>query len=126
MINPGRCLLRGNEFNMSEFPIRQCRGRVPEDAAVPAHLARLRIKGELLHKRSTPGQCYNSQLYDHCSKNCFSKARCVIYPGDHGTAACTRNEETDCPHDCVLCNTSGHTADYLKCPRALKIRFHII
>ncbi|GBP35325.1 hypothetical protein EVAR_20698_1 [Eumeta japonica] len=30
------------------------------------------IKMELPHKKSTPGQCHNCQLYDHSSKNCFS------------------------------------------------------
>ncbi|GBP57113.1 Nucleic-acid-binding protein from transposon X-element [Eumeta japonica] len=80
--------------------------------------ARRGIKVELPHKRSSPGQCHNCQLYGHSSKNCFRKARCVKCLGDHGTAACTRNKETDGPPACVLCNTSGHTANYLGCPRA--------
>ncbi|GBP12561.1 Nucleic-acid-binding protein from transposon X-element [Eumeta japonica] len=78
------------------------------------------IKVELPHKRSSPGQCHNCQLYGHSSKNCFRKARCVKCLGDHGTAACTRNKETDGPPASVLCNTSGHTANYLGCPRASK------
>ncbi|GBO99755.1 Nucleic-acid-binding protein from transposon X-element [Eumeta japonica] len=78
------------------------------------------IKVELPHKRSSPKQCHNCQIYGHSSKNCFRKARCVKCLGDHDTAACTRNKETDGPPACALCNTSGHTANYLGCPRAPK------
>ncbi|GBP28333.1 hypothetical protein EVAR_11795_1 [Eumeta japonica] len=53
----------------------------------------------------------------HSSKNCFQRARCVKCLGDHGTAACTRNKETDGPSACVLCNSSGHTANYLGYPQ---------
>ncbi|GBP88720.1 Probable RNA-directed DNA polymerase from transposon BS [Eumeta japonica] len=87
-----------------------------DDSSPPAP----RIKVELPHKRSSPGQCHNCQLYGHSSKNCFRKARCVKCLGDHGTAACTRNKETDGAPACVLCNTSGHTANYLGYPRAPK------
>ncbi|GBP95902.1 hypothetical protein EVAR_83542_1 [Eumeta japonica] len=59
-------------------------------------------------------------MYGHSSKNCFQRARCVKCLGDHGTAACTRNKDTDGPPACVLCKSSGHTANYLGCPRAPK------
>ncbi|GBP94485.1 hypothetical protein EVAR_65845_1 [Eumeta japonica] len=44
----------------------------------------------------------------------------VLCLSDHGTVACTRNKDTDGPPACALCNTSGHTANYLGCPRAPK------
>ncbi|GBP20292.1 hypothetical protein EVAR_82167_1 [Eumeta japonica] len=50
----------------------------------------------------------------------IKKALCVKCLGDHGTTVCTRNKDTDNPPGCVLCNTSGHTANYLGCPRAPK------
>ncbi|GBP95099.1 Nucleic-acid-binding protein from transposon X-element [Eumeta japonica] len=78
------------------------------------------IKVEQPHKKSIPGQCFNCQMYGHSSKNCFQRARCVKCLGDHGTAACTRNKDTDGPPACVLCKSSGHTANYLGCPRAPK------
>ncbi|GBP07918.1 Nucleic-acid-binding protein from transposon X-element [Eumeta japonica] len=78
------------------------------------------IKVEQPHKKSIPGQCFNCQLYGHSSKNCFQRARCLKCLGDHGTAACTRNKDTDGPPACVLCKSSGHTANYLGCPRAPK------
>ncbi|GBP21788.1 hypothetical protein EVAR_10967_1 [Eumeta japonica] len=59
-------------------------------------------------------------MYGHSSKNCFQLARCVKCLGDHGTAACTRNKDTDGPPACVLCKSSGHTANYLSCSRAPK------
>ncbi|GBP94492.1 hypothetical protein EVAR_65852_1 [Eumeta japonica] len=40
--------------------------------------------------------------------------------GDHGTVACTRDKDADGPPACALCNTSGHTANYLGSPRAPK------
>ncbi|GBP92680.1 hypothetical protein EVAR_81858_1 [Eumeta japonica] len=51
---------------------------------------------------------------------CFHSARCVKCLGDHGTAQCTRNKDTDGPPACVLCKQKGHTANYLGCPRAPK------
>ncbi|GBP19529.1 Nucleic-acid-binding protein from transposon X-element [Eumeta japonica] len=78
------------------------------------------IKVELPHKRSSPRQCHNCQLYGHSSKNCFRKASCVKCLGDHGTAPSTRNKETDGPPAYVLCNTSGHTVNCLGCPCASK------
>ncbi|GBP64562.1 hypothetical protein EVAR_89608_1 [Eumeta japonica] len=75
------------------------------------------VKVEQPHKKSIPGQCFNCQMYGHSSKNCFQRARCVKCLGDHGTAA-TRNKDTDGPPACVLYKSSGHTANYLGCPRA--------
>ncbi|GBP02271.1 hypothetical protein EVAR_85384_1 [Eumeta japonica] len=48
----------------------------------------------------------------------YHSARCVKCLGDHGTAQCTRNKDTDGPPACVLCKQKGHTANYLGCPRA--------
>ncbi|GBP35559.1 hypothetical protein EVAR_17421_1 [Eumeta japonica] len=81
-----------------------------------------RIKVEQPHKKSIPGQCFNCQLYEHSSKNCFQKAHCVKCLGDLGTATYTRNKEADGPSACVLCKTSGHTANYLGYPRAPKLK----
>ncbi|GBP50545.1 Nucleic-acid-binding protein from transposon X-element [Eumeta japonica] len=78
------------------------------------------VKAEQPRKRALPGQCHNCQSYGHSSRYCFHSARCVKCLGDHGTAQCTRNRDTDGPPACVLCKQRGHTANYLGCPRAPK------
>ncbi|GBP44703.1 Nucleic-acid-binding protein from transposon X-element [Eumeta japonica] len=78
------------------------------------------VKAEQPRKRALPGQCHNCQSYGHLSRYCFRSARCVKCLGDHGTAQCTRNKDTDGPPACVLCKQKGHTANYLGCPRAPK------
>ncbi|GBP26109.1 hypothetical protein EVAR_15122_1 [Eumeta japonica] len=78
------------------------------------------IKVEQPHKKSIPGQCFNCELYGHSSKNRFQRARYIKCLGDYGTAAYTRNKDTDGAPACALCKSSGHTADYLGCPRAPK------
>ncbi|GBP59385.1 Nucleic-acid-binding protein from transposon X-element [Eumeta japonica] len=78
------------------------------------------VKAEQLRKRGLPGQCHNCQSYGHSSRHCFNPARCVKCLGNHDTAQCTRNKDTDGPPVCVLCKQKGHTANYLGCPRATK------
>ncbi|GBP51963.1 hypothetical protein EVAR_80058_1 [Eumeta japonica] len=78
------------------------------------------VKGEQPRKRALPGQCHNFQSYGHSSRHCFHSARCVKCPGDHGTAQCTRNKDTDSPPACVLCKQKGYMANYLGCPRSKK------
>ncbi|GBP33995.1 Nucleic-acid-binding protein from transposon X-element [Eumeta japonica] len=78
------------------------------------------VKAEQPRKRALPGQCHNCQSYGHSSRHCYHSARCVKCLGDHGTAQCTRNKDTDGPPACVLCKQKGHTANYLGCPRAAK------
>ncbi|GBP58708.1 Nucleic-acid-binding protein from transposon X-element [Eumeta japonica] len=78
------------------------------------------VKAEQPRKRALSGQCHNCQSYGHSSRYCFHSARCVKCLGDHGTAQCTRNKDTDGPPACVLCKQKGHTANYLGCPRAPK------
>ncbi|GBP97659.1 Nucleic-acid-binding protein from transposon X-element [Eumeta japonica] len=56
------------------------------------------VKAEQPRKRALPGQCHNCQSYGHSSRHCFHSARCVKCLGDHGTAQCTRNKDTDEPH----------------------------
>ncbi|GBP52319.1 hypothetical protein EVAR_38465_1 [Eumeta japonica] len=48
------------------------------------------------------------------------RARYIKCLGDHGTAACTHNKDTDRLPACVLCKSSDYTANYLGCPRAPK------
>ncbi|GBP13521.1 hypothetical protein EVAR_6875_1 [Eumeta japonica] len=55
---------------------------------------------------------------DTATKRSFYRIKACL--GDHGTAVCTRNKDTDGPPACVLYKSSGHTANYLGCPRAPK------
>ncbi|GBP31284.1 hypothetical protein EVAR_31409_1 [Eumeta japonica] len=84
------------------------------------------IKVDQPHKKSIPGQCFNCQFYGHSSENYFQRARCVKCLGDHGTAASTRNKDTDGPPAGVLCKSSGHTANYLGCPLSSKRKINTI
>ncbi|KAA5621919.1 hypothetical protein F3H11_32070, partial [Pseudomonas aeruginosa] len=80
------------------------------------------IAVETPHKKGTPSQCHNCQLYGHSSRNCHARPRCVKCLGDHATALCTRDQKTATePPSCVLCRTQGHPANYRGCPRAPKI-----
>ncbi|TLO55185.1 hypothetical protein FEG31_19275, partial [Acinetobacter baumannii] len=80
------------------------------------------IAVEAPHKKGTPSQCHNCQLYGHSSRNCHARPRCVKCLGDHATALCARDQKTATePPSCVLCRTQGHPANYRGCPRAPKI-----
>lgn len=70
------------------------------------------------HRSGNPAQCHRCQLYGHSARNCFARPRCVKCLGDHGTADCNRTPESTDPPACVLCGTTGHTANYRGCPRA--------
>ncbi|GBP37599.1 Nucleic-acid-binding protein from transposon X-element [Eumeta japonica] len=92
----------------------------PPSSKLGAYAPLSGVKAEQPRKRALPGQCHNCQSYGHSSRYCFHSARCVKCLGDHGTAQCTRNKDTDGPPACVLCKQKGHTANYLGCPRAPK------
>ncbi|GBP52107.1 hypothetical protein EVAR_42010_1 [Eumeta japonica] len=78
------------------------------------------IKAEQPRKRALPGQCHNCQSYGNSFRHCFNPARCVKCLGNHGTAQCIRNKDTDDPPACVLCKQKGHTANYLGMPACSK------
>ncbi|GBP78724.1 hypothetical protein EVAR_65468_1 [Eumeta japonica] len=59
------------------------------------------VKAEQPRKRALSGQCHNCQLRARV-RHCFNPARCIKCLGDHGTAQCTRNKNTDGPPACVL------------------------
>ncbi|GBP64243.1 Nucleic-acid-binding protein from transposon X-element [Eumeta japonica] len=62
------------------------------------------IRAEQPRKRALTGQCHNCQSNGHSSKHCFNRERCDKCLSNHCTALCTRNEDTDGPPACVLCN----------------------
>ncbi|KAJ2952536.1 hypothetical protein O0L34_g6855 [Tuta absoluta] len=88
------------------------------------------IRMEAPRKTGIPGQCHNCQLYGHSSRTCHAAPRCVKCLESHSTAQCARPKKTDTPStdssspplppSCVLCNESGHPANYRGCPRAPK------
>ncbi|GBP25702.1 Nucleic-acid-binding protein from transposon X-element [Eumeta japonica] len=114
---------------VADFKI--CKTSEANDKATKAAFFKIRsvcslsgVKAEQPRKRALPGQCHNCQSYGHSSRHCYHSARCVKCLGDHGTAQCTRNKDTDGPPACVLCKQKGHTANYLGCPRAPKDPLH--
>ncbi|GBP07111.1 hypothetical protein EVAR_90648_1 [Eumeta japonica] len=64
------------------------------------------VKAEQPANAPYPGSV--CQSYGHSSRYCYHSARCVKCLGDHGTAQCTRNKDTDGPPACVLCKQKGH------------------
>ncbi|GBP72890.1 hypothetical protein EVAR_57437_1 [Eumeta japonica] len=71
----------------------------------------------------------NTTSVDSATKRAFfnikSRVRFVKCLGDHATIASTHNKDTDGPSACVLCKSSGHTANYLGCPRASKRKINV-
>ncbi|GBP47837.1 hypothetical protein EVAR_43528_1 [Eumeta japonica] len=65
-------------------------------------------------KRSSPANApypgSHTQSYGHSPTAII--LRCVKCLGDHGTAQCTRNKDTDGPPACVPCKQKGHTATF--------------
>lgn len=78
------------------------------------------IRVERPHKRVWIGQCHRCQHYGHSQKGCFAPWRCVKCLLPHSTNDCKKPKGV--PPSCVLCGQSGHTANWLGCPKAPKVR----
>ncbi|GBP02286.1 hypothetical protein EVAR_85392_1 [Eumeta japonica] len=107
--NPRLVLVSGTEANDKAKPPSSKSGRM-----LP-----LRRQSGAARKRALPGQCTTASPTGTRPVTAII-LRCVKCLGDHGTAQCTRNKDTDGPPACVLCKQKGHTANYLGCPRAPK------
>lgn len=64
-------------------------------------------------------QCHNCQRWGHSSLRCTFPARCVKCDINHATTSCTRIRSDEVPPKCVNCG-GDHTANYSKCPEAIK------
>ncbi|XP_061385207.1 uncharacterized protein LOC116776805 [Danaus plexippus] len=77
------------------------------------------LQVELPRGRGIPGQCHRCQCYGHSARFCNARPRCVKCLGDHGTTDCPRKTPMeDVPPSCVLCQQTGHPANYRGCPKA--------
>ncbi|GFV93655.1 uncharacterized protein TNCV_1717631 [Trichonephila clavipes] len=72
-------------------------------------------------KRPGATQCYNCNLFNHSSVNCFIKPRCLKCSKEHRTGECPIKERLDTPH-CINCDADGHTANWRSCPAFPKIK----
>lgn len=64
-------------------------------------------------------QCHNCQRWGHSSLNCGYPARCVKCDDNHSTSHCSRIRSDEIPPKCVNCG-GDHTANFSKCPQAVK------
>ncbi|GBP18270.1 hypothetical protein EVAR_9113_1 [Eumeta japonica] len=85
---------------IQDLPVQSLR-RITNHTREPLDIALVTANTTSVHN-ATKRQCFNCQFYEHSSKNCYQRARCVKCLGDHGTAACTRNKDTDGSPACVF------------------------
>ncbi|GFX66221.1 protein nervous wreck [Trichonephila clavipes] len=76
---------------------------------------------DTFRKRPGATQCYNCNLFNHSSVNCFIKPRCLKCSKEHRTGECPIKERLDTPH-CINCDADGHTANWRSCPAFPKIK----
>jgi len=67
--------------------------------------------------------CTNCQQLGHTKSFCRRKPRCVKCAQNHHYKDCKKGKES--PAKCVLCQETGHTANYIGCPAyQAKIKSH--
>lgn len=71
-----------------------------------------------------PVRCFRCQVFGHLAKNCLNRPRCSRCRHSHGPDECRRpppTPETDLKnYYCANCETKGHWAGFLKCPKRIK------
>lgn len=90
---------------------------LPQDNNKDIHditsLLNTNVKIEKPHKKRSPPQCHNCQLYGHTRNGCHHKPRCVKCGENHLTEDCSKDRNS--PAKCALCS-GDHTANYKGCP----------
>ncbi|GFX39350.1 nucleic-acid-binding protein from transposon X-element [Trichonephila clavipes] len=74
-----------------------------------------------LKRRPGPTQCYNCNLFNHSSKNCHIKTRCLKCGEPHKTGDCPIKDLIENPV-CINCNKTGHLANSHRCEKFPKIQ----
>ncbi|GFS67466.1 nucleic-acid-binding protein from transposon X-element [Trichonephila clavipes] len=81
----------------------------------------LTVKIDTFNRRPGPTQCYNCNLFNHSSKNCHIKTRCLKCGEPHKTGDCPIKDLIENPV-CINCNKTGHLANSHRCEKFPKIQ----
>ncbi|GFX42639.1 nucleic-acid-binding protein from transposon X-element [Trichonephila clavipes] len=74
----------------------------------------LTVQVDAFNRRPGVLQCYNCNLFNHSSKNCFMHTRCLKCGKSHRTNECLIKERIQNPV-CINCNKTGHMANWSQC-----------
>ncbi|GFW49837.1 nucleic-acid-binding protein from transposon X-element [Trichonephila clavipes] len=74
----------------------------------------LTVQVDAFNRRPGVSQCYNCNLFNHSSKNCFMRTRCLKCGESHRTNECPIKEKIKNPV-CINCNKTGHMANWSQC-----------
>ncbi|GFX00313.1 vitellogenin [Trichonephila clavipes] len=74
----------------------------------------LTVQIDAFNRRPGVSQCYNCNLFNHSSKNCFMRTRCLKCGKSHRTNECPIKEKIENPV-CINCNKTGHMANWSQC-----------
>ncbi|GFX50724.1 nucleic-acid-binding protein from transposon X-element [Trichonephila clavipes] len=74
----------------------------------------LTVQVDAFNRRPGVSQCYNCNLFNHSSKNCFMRTRCLKCGESHRTNDCHIKEKIENPV-CINCNKIGHMANWSQC-----------
>ncbi|GFR25850.1 nucleic-acid-binding protein from transposon X-element [Trichonephila clavata] len=76
----------------------------------------LAIKVDNFNRRPGPTQFYNCNLFNHSSKNCHVKTRCLKCGQQHRTGECPIKDKIENP-TCINCGEKGHLANSHRCAK---------
>ncbi|GFY08293.1 PRE_C2HC domain-containing protein [Trichonephila clavipes] len=74
----------------------------------------LAVQVDAFNRRPKVSQCYNCNLFNHSSKNCFMHTRCLKCGESHRTNECPIKDKIQNPV-CINCNKTGHMANWSQC-----------
>ncbi|GFT49236.1 nucleic-acid-binding protein from transposon X-element [Trichonephila clavipes] len=74
----------------------------------------LTVQVDAFNRRPGVSQCYNCNLFNHSSKNCFMRTRCLKCGESHRTNECPIKEKIENPV-CINCNKTRHMANWSQC-----------
>ncbi|GFU47344.1 nucleic-acid-binding protein from transposon X-element [Trichonephila clavipes] len=74
----------------------------------------LAVQVDAFNRRPGVSQCYNCNLFNHSSKNCFMRTRCLKCGESHRTNECPIKDKIQNPV-CINCNKTGHMANWSQC-----------
>ncbi|GFU56753.1 uncharacterized protein TNCV_2529011 [Trichonephila clavipes] len=78
-------------------------------------------KIDTFSRRPGATQCYNCNLFNHSSKNCFIKTRCLKCGNSHKTGECPITEKIENPIY-INCKETRHLANSHRCVKFPKIQ----
>ncbi|GFT45113.1 nucleic-acid-binding protein from transposon X-element [Trichonephila clavipes] len=74
----------------------------------------LAVQVDTFNRRPRVSRCYNCNLFNHSSKNCYMRTRCFQCGESHPTSDCPIREKIANPV-CINCNKTGHMANWSQC-----------